>query len=191
LFGLLSPFVWFDPILAIVPLCGIYLAFRATGRIKADPTHLTGLGPARIGLALSVICLFGGLGTHAYIYKTEVPPGFDRITFDTLSPDPNVVGQAFPPKIGDLNGKKVFIKGYMKPGPTNNGITNFLLVRDRGECCFGKTKPITTDRIHVRLDETNTQGIDYSLDVKAWGTFRFDPTRAPGVYYYLDLAEAR
>ena len=189
LFTLLSPFICFDPLLGLIPCLGIYLSIRAIGRIKAEPDHFTGLGIARFALAFSVALLVGGLGAHAYIYNTEVPEGFDRITFENLSPDPSVVGQAYPPKIEQLNGKKVFIKGYMKPGFASSQIRDFLLVRDMGECCFGTTNPIITDRIKIHL--TNPEGIDYGLGVKAWGVFRFDPKRQPGVYYYLDDAEAR
>ena len=189
LFSLLSPFILFDPMLGLIPFLGIYLSIRALGRINADPEHLMGIGLARFALAFSIVFLVGGLADHAYIYHTEVPEGYERITFENLTPDSNVTGQLYPPNVERLNGKKVFIKGYMKPGVAQDHIQDFLLVRDMGECCFGTSKPIITDRVKIHL--TNVEGIDYGLSVKAWGVFRFDPTRQPGVYYYLDEAEAR
>jgi hypothetical protein len=61
-----------------------------------------------------------------------------------------------PPDIAALDGKKVFIKGYMRPGSSNNGytdnISSFLLVRDSGNCCFGDLSTVKYfDQIAVMM----------------------------------------
>ena len=40
-------------------------------------------------------------------------------------------------EIEQLNGQKVRIRGYILPTPQKHGITQFVLVRDNQECCFG------------------------------------------------------
>lgn len=40
-------------------------------------------------------------------------------------------------EIEALNGQKVRIRGYILPTPQSHGITQFVLVRDNQECCFG------------------------------------------------------
>jgi hypothetical protein len=40
-------------------------------------------------------------------------------------------------KIEDLSGKPIRIRGYMLPTAQQSGLTQFVLVRDNQECCFG------------------------------------------------------
>ena len=52
----------------------------------------------------------------------------------------------------ELDGKKVFIKGYMYPSSQMTGIREFVLCRDNGTCCFGG-QPRLTDMIRVKLKD--------------------------------------
>jgi hypothetical protein len=106
---------------------------------------------AWIGLGLSAFSLVGGLSAAAYIYATEVRPGYMRISYAELQPQEGSAGK-LPPRASQLSGQKVFIKGYMFPPSKNAGIRQFLLVRDQGDCCFGGN-PKITDRIEVTLPE--------------------------------------
>ncbi len=40
-------------------------------------------------------------------------------------------------RVRELFGKRIRIRGYMYPTPRRKGITQFVLVRDNMECCFG------------------------------------------------------
>jgi hypothetical protein len=70
-----------------------------------------------------------------------------RASFTDLRPDEveSRSDHAVPEEIAKLNGEKVFIKGYMRPGThyseggasVSSGIASFLLVRDNNQCCFG------------------------------------------------------
>ena len=64
-----------------------------------------------------------------------------EITFDTIKFD-IAKGQAFEKKmltkeINELMGRKVRLRGFMLPSFQQTGITQFVLVRDNMECCFG------------------------------------------------------
>jgi hypothetical protein len=85
------------------------------------------------------------------------------------------------------------LTGYMYPGSRQRGISDFLLVRDQGDCCFGGN-PKITDRVLVRL--TDQTGIEFTPRlVKIAGRFRVEPAGAPdlggGVLYHLDDAFVR
>lgn len=41
------------------------------------------------------------------------------------------------PEIEALDGKRISIQGYMLPAFQEDGIKNFVLVRDNKECCYG------------------------------------------------------
>src|SRR3954471_16899673 len=112
----------------------------ALSRIRREPERYSGQGMARIGLALSLVLLVGGISYGGYVYTTEVPDGYARISFGTMKPDElqERGGLVVPPDIAALDGKPVFIKGYIRPDSITvpRGIKKFLLVRDNNQCCF-------------------------------------------------------
>jgi hypothetical protein len=96
----------------------------------------------------------------------------------------------------ELDGRSVLLKGYIYPGKQQHGITQFLLVRDQGDCCFGGN-PKITDRVLVQLDDpAHPKGIDFSPRLtKIAGKFVVRPTISPGldggVLYHLEAAFVR
>ena len=98
----------------------------------------------------------------------------------------------------DVNGRNVLLKGYMYPGKQQSGITQFLLVRDQGDCCFGGN-PKITDRVLVQLKDLGPgypKGINFSPRLtKIAGRFVIRPMGAPGleggVLYHLEDAFVR
>jgi hypothetical protein len=118
-----------------------------------------------------------------------VPPGFERIGYEELQPDPQTVGESFPQSAMDLDGKPVFIKGYIYPTDQKSGIKQFTLCRDQGTCCFGGN-PKLTDRIQVRISDT--RGISFNTwQNRVAGIFRVRPNNDPNglaAIYYLDEA---
>lgn len=78
-------------------------------------------------------------------FAVEGPDGALRVNFDDLDllkvldmdpVTPDCV-EKMPDWLKDLSGKKVRIRGFMKPGLLSENIPQFVLVRDQGLCCFG------------------------------------------------------
>lgn len=61
---------------------------------------------------------------------------FDTIKFEMKKGAP-FKRKMLTEKIEKLDGQPVKIRGYILPGFQQNGITQFVLVRDNMECCFG------------------------------------------------------
>ncbi len=40
-------------------------------------------------------------------------------------------------RINQLDGERITIRGFIRPGVKQRGITRFIFVRDNQECCFG------------------------------------------------------
>ncbi len=128
--------------------------------VRRYPNELTGRKIAITGIVLGLVLLAGGTALHSYIYMTEVPDGYQRISFEQLQPargdqhtDPG--GLPF-----DLDGKRVFVKGYVHPGVSDMGeIKKFILVPDMGTCCFGG-QPKLTDMIEVTIK--GRHGVKYA-----------------------------
>jgi hypothetical protein len=175
--------------LIAVPFVGVILGTYAWLHVRRRTDELTGAGLARAGLALSTLFLVVGPGWLTYEYVTEVPEGYRRTSYAELQPDPSQLGQRVPPAALALDGKKIFIKGYVYPGRQTEGIREFLLVRDRGECCFGGD-PKITDRIQVTLDDPLRLTYRPRLH-KLGGTFHVEAGAstidgAPGgIFYHL------
>jgi hypothetical protein len=134
------------------------------GRIRREPDLYTGKPLALLGLVIAAACLIGGVSYGSFVYATEVPEGYTRITFGRMKPDEiqdrgNV---KIPPEIAALDGKRIFIKGYIRPDSisVSRGIDRFLLVRDNNQCCFGDISSIKYyDQIDV--DMVGSRRLDY------------------------------
>jgi hypothetical protein len=189
--GVLSILSLLDWWLALIPMAGVILGIVALRKIRKQPEEYTGRGAAIAGIALGVLFCVGGFGRLSYIHATEVPTGYERVDYSSLQPQPADPPNSIPPEAKALDGKKVFIKGYVYPGMRKDGITQFLLVRDQGTCCFGGN-PKITDRIQVALSDPKGFSFSGSL-FKVAGTFRITESSqavdAKGiVFYHLDEA---
>ncbi|HKD36120.1 MAG TPA: DUF4190 domain-containing protein [Pirellulales bacterium] len=192
-FGVLALTALFDYWLVVVPLVGVAWGLIALKQIRARPAELTGRSLAMVGLALSCVLLFAGPAWVYYDEMRQVPPGYQLISYDDLQPNPNVFGEVVPKSATDLNGKKVYIKGFVLAGSRLDGISEFMLVRDAGTCCFGGN-PKTTDKIAVKV-ATQGGAVYMKQMARVSGVFRVAPALGPSgevlAYYHLDHAELR
>ena len=191
-FGAVSLMAFLDYWLVVVPIVGLIWAVIALRQVKSRAGELTGRPLALIGLALSAVSLLVGPGWVYWNDISQVPPGYNWISYEALQPNPKTIGEIVPQSALDLNGKKVYIKGFVYAGSQTAGIKNFVLVRDAGTCCFGGN-PKVTDRIVVTLGSAS---LIYTKNVaRVSGVFRVNTAQAPGgigvVYYHLDNAELR
>ncbi len=193
-FGVMSLSVALSPVLLFLPGVSILFGLIALSNIRRYPRELTGRPAALVGTALSVLLLIGGTALHIYIYATEVPPGYVRISFRELQPTDEAPHLPVSPRALELNGKKVFVKGYVYPDGQQYNITNFILVRDMGTCCFGG-KPPLAHMIEVSLRAPNY--VDYAMRKrKLAGVLTVDTRLKPveklgGVYFRLDADHVR
>jgi hypothetical protein len=162
-----------------IPLMGIVVSLQALSRIRQDSDQYTGRPLAMMGLVLSLVFLVSGLSYGGYVYATEVPEGYTRISFNGMKPTKSQEqsGTVVPPEIMALDGQRVFIKGYMRQDSikVSKGISDFLLVRDNNECCFGDLSKIRYyDMIDVDMTGPNT--VSYSQGIfRMGGILKINP----------------
>jgi hypothetical protein len=168
-------------LLSITGVGVAFLGFLISGfslwRIRASGGVLGGTTVAACGLALSVLFLAGGAAYQSYMYKTEVPDGYQRISFtNDISRKGFVVVDGrmdLHDDVKALLGKDLFLKGFIYPPPQQEGLHEFLLVKDSGTCCFGG-QPRPQDMIGVVMDGDQT--IDYYNGMVAVaGTLQLNP----------------
>ncbi|MEZ6111002.1 MAG: DUF3299 domain-containing protein [Pirellulaceae bacterium] len=188
--GLLSFSALVFPELLILPLLGAVLGVIAIRNLRRYPEELTGRIPAMLGLVLCSLLLVGGSALHAAIYATEVPDGYERISYNSLKSAPGKPD--FPPgEALALDGKKVFLKGYINQTSVDgmSSLKKFVLVPDFGTCCFGGQPPLTH---MIEVSVKSHHGIENSLSKRRLaGVLHVDRHLKPisglnGVYYQLD-----
>lgn len=180
----LAPITLFLGVCAIGSLIGIPgLAIGVAGtltglismrQIRRAEGELGGGMLAKIGFLLSVLFLVSGSALHAYTYVNELPEGHERIAFRWLSSQPiantKEKGVEFTPEVAALEGKPIFIKGYMYPTQSRVNLSEFVLVKDNKDCCFGGN-PNLTDMIVVKLKDGLRVNHRDGLLVSVAGTF--------------------
>lgn len=137
-----------------VACAGVVLGMTAVSRIRAAQGTVKGGWFAVLGTLLSAICLVLGSARMAYAYSTECPEGFLRVNFPNDISEKQFVYlgmmRKLHPDVAPLIGKQVFLKGFMWQTQQNEGLKEFILLKDNGECCFGgKAQPY--DMILIKL----------------------------------------
>lgn len=181
---------WFAPLVALT-FFGLVFSFVALNRLNKYPQELTGRPIAWFALLLSGFMTIGQPLYHAYIYATELPEGYERVSFSELksplgAPD-------YPPEQAlALDGKKVFLKGYPHPSSVSAASAkHFVLVPDIATCCFGGQPPLT-HMIEVNLNGDQSLRLGMFSKLRLAGTLRVDQNLKPvsglnGVYYQLQV----
>jgi hypothetical protein len=131
---------------------------------------------------------------HGVAYATEVPEGFQRISFADLQPVREAPQLPVSPRALELNGQKVFLKGYLFPDGQQSNIKRFVLIPDLGTCCFGG-QPKLTDMVEVTLRDPLRTVFELRKRRLA-GTLIVDTRLKPvsgvnGVYYRMDAEYVR
>lgn len=151
--GLLSIVALVGEYALVVPLGGLLIAVISLLKIKLSEEAMGGKLLSWAGAVLSAGFLFGGGGYHAYAYVTELPDGFERLNFNWLASQTPIFEDGklrFTDEVAALDGKKVFIKGYMLTTRQTSHLSSFVLVKDTGDCCFG-ANPKLTDLVVVNF----------------------------------------
>lgn len=175
--------------LLVLPLAGLALGIVALRNMRRYPDEVSGKPIALIGTVGCALLLVGGSALHAVTYATEVPEGYERIAFNSLKSPPRAPD--FPPAEAlQLDGQRVFLKGYIHPSVDGMGaIKKFVLVPDLGTCCFGGQPPLTH---MIEVTVTGKQHVEYSQRKrKLAGVLHVDRRLKPitglqGVYYQLE-----
>lgn len=157
----------FEPLL-VFSLVGLLTAAFAYRTIRRYPNEYSGRGLAIGGITLNALLLFGGVAMHTYIYLTEVPDGYQRVSFYALQ-TPEGKPDAPTQEALEVDGKDVFLKGYIHPASGDGQLRRFVLVPDLGTCCFGG-EPRSSSMIEVTL--TGGQTVRSSMmKIKLAGKF--------------------
>ena len=101
---------------------------------------------------------------------------FDDIKLEMQKGEP-FTRDRLTPRVTDLERQRVRIRGYILPSFQQSGLTQFVLVRDNQECCFGPGAALH-DCVVVRMQPGQTA--EFSIrPVAVEGRFRVEELRGP------------
>jgi hypothetical protein len=175
----ITAFMW-DVFIA-VPIIGTVLAVLAWRKIaRSNGDYSGGTVAAALAFLLPTIAV-GAAAFHVVSFLTELPPGYQRVSFATdISQKGFVVEDGQPavhPDVQKIAGNEVFLKGFMYPTKQMEDITSFVLCKDSGDCCFGG-QPKQTDMIYIEMEPGRRVHYRAGL-VAVAGKFEATPTLDP------------
>ncbi len=101
---------------------------------------------------------------------------FDDIKLEMKKGDP-FTSDLLPKRVTALEGQAIRIRGYILPSFQQTGLTQFVLVRDNQECCFGPGAALH-DCVVVRMQPG--KAADFSIrPVAVTGRFQVSELRGP------------
>jgi len=117
---------------------------------------------------------------------------FDEVKLDMKKGDPFDTSK-LTDKVQKLDGKVIRIRGYILPSFQQNGIKQFVLVRDNMECCFGPGA-LLHDCILVEMLPPATATFTVR-PISVEGTFSIREVKGPDgkhlAIYHLDGKEVK
>jgi hypothetical protein len=129
-------------------------------------------------------------------FRKEGPDGALRLSYDdidllkilNMEPVPLDAEGHFPSWLQELDGKRIRIRGFMYPTFEATGLTDFLMARDNGICCFVR-QPKIYDIIIVNLAKGETTDYIEGRPFDVEGVFRIQPEADNTELYQLYLIE--
>lgn len=146
---------------------------------SADPS---GAAPIEEAASVEADGDAGGKPSQPATVTSQGPPGrvlersFDDVKFEMQQGDPFTPG-LLPDAVASLDGQRIRIRGYILPSFQQEGITQFVLVRDNMECCFGPGAALY-DCIVVRMVEGTSTNFSVR-PVAVRGTFHVEELIGP------------
>lgn len=147
--GLLSVLTVLGWLFLTLPVLGLYFAYRGWQQILRAPEDVTGVALVRVGFVLSLVFFLAGGSYLNYQRKHAAPPGYEKVDWEMLQPDRNKPTQLVSDKAKELDGKRVFIRGYIYPTKQILGLRRFILVPTEGHCNFCTPQIRATEMLHV------------------------------------------
>ena len=166
----------------LVPIGALLIGWLALDQIHQTPRDLSGIQLAKAGIICA--CLLGGAGATSHLVKaiSRVPWGYQEVTYQDLQPENK---QLYSSQAEKLNGKKVYIEGYISPSRQTTNLKKFFICPVVSHCkaCIPDPKP--TEMIEVKL--TGDMSANYTIHVvHVGGWLIVDPANPAGTPYTIE-----
>ena len=170
----------------LVALVGVALGVLGLRKIARAPEEIGGFALTSTATAMCVVLALSATGWRIYSFYHNAPPGYEIVAFDSmaLTKDGEVA-----PEIAALNGRRVYVDGYMYPTKRHAGITDFNLVRTLGHCQYCSPGTNAADMIAVSMERGYEVNYRANKLVGVGGVFYVNENFRPGELPYSMKAD--
>ncbi len=181
-FAIIGGLGFFFKYLIVFPVIGLVLGIIALRKILHAPDEIGGFILTNIAIGLAFAIAISSFSTQVWMYYHKAPAGFEVVDFNAMAIDKKT--GTVPENIVALNGKKVFIEGFMYPTNRQSGIEDFTMVRTLAHCkyCSPGTNP--ADMIAVQLEKGMAVNYRANKTVGVGGILYVDPNFKSGEIPY-------
>lgn len=170
---------------AVIPLAGIIVGWVAWKQIRKAPEEWIGETLVQIGVGLSLLLWIIGYGWLIFAKSSEIPYGYQPVTYEMLQPDPLKPTEPIPQSALDMDDKKVYLRGFIQARRTVTGIKEFILCPTNADCPFCIPSPKPTEKIRVIL-QGDLEATYTTHEIGVAGRFRINRNDVGGIPYELD-----
>ncbi len=179
-------------IAAVATVTGLVACLRVRGGRGELSGGWLAVGATLLSLTFGVT----GVLLTAQRYRAELPDGYERVSFARdisargigMEERDGTAVITIPDEVRALEGKRVFVKGFIYPSGRPYDIRQFVLCKDNAQCCFGG-QPKVEDMIGVVMAGQKTT--DFTTDLTGVaGTFKINKNYQGGSLEPLYLIEA-
>lgn len=125
-------------------------------------------------------------------FRADASTGALRVSYDdidlfrvlNMEPVPDNAVDYFPDWLKELDGRRIRIRGFMRPSFESTGLEGFVLARDTGACCFGPNAKIYY-LIGVTLQPGKTVDYTPNRPFDVVGTFHIEMLTEGGKQFGL------
>lgn len=181
-FAIIGCLGFFFKYLIVFPVVGVVLGIIALRKILHAPDEIGGFVLTTATIALAFLIAVSGFSTQVWMYYHKAPSGYEVVDFNAMAIDKKT--GAVPENIIALNGKKVFVEGFMYPTNRQSGIEDFTMVRTLAHCkyCSPGTNP--ADMIAVQLEKGMAVNYRANKTVGVGGILYVEPNFKAGEIPY-------
>jgi hypothetical protein len=170
----------------LVAVVGVVLGVLGLRKIMRAPEEIGGFALTSAATALSVVLALSATCWRVYSFYHNAPPGYEIVAFDSLAFTKD--GEV-PPEIVALNGRRIYVDGYMYPTKRHAGITDFNLVRTLGHCQYCSPGTNAADMIAVSMERGHEVNYRANKLVGVGGVFYVQEDFRPGELPYSMKAD--
>lgn len=166
----------------IFAIAGAVMGVLALRKILKAPEEIGGFALSTAGIGLSILIGLSAVIWQTWCYYHNAPPGYEIVDFNSMGLDAKT--GKIPEDILALDGRKVFVQGFMYPTNRNSGLEEFTMVRTLAHCKFCDPGTNPADMIAVEMENGMTVNYRANKKVNVGGIFHVNPEFVSGEIPY-------
>jgi len=166
----------------MIPIAASVFGWLALDKISRKPRDLSGVELTKVGMTCAAFFAGASIVMQIISAAALVPWGYEVIDYNVLQPE---IGRAYSLQAEKLDGKLVYIEGYMETARQTTGLKKFFTCPVIGHCTFCIPSPKPTERIEIKLTGDMRTSYKKTL-IRIGGILKVRPENPTGTPYIIE-----